>query len=49
MDFSFKEVIILEGDYTNKDIPYFEGMKSVINPGVNVYSAPIRFGKGGRK
>ena len=31
---SFKDIVILEGDYTNVDIPYFEGMKSVEAPSV---------------
>jgi hypothetical protein len=29
---AFKNLIILEGDYTNVDIPYFEGMQSVKMP-----------------
>jgi hypothetical protein len=28
----FKEIMIIEGDYTNVDIPYFEGMQSVKLP-----------------
>lgn len=28
----FKDIMIIEGDYTNVDIPYFEGMKSVKMP-----------------
>ena len=31
-DFIFSELLILEGDYTNEDIPYFEGMASVKMP-----------------
>ena len=31
-DFIFSELVILEGDYTNENIPYFEGMASVKMP-----------------
>ena len=31
-DFTISNVIVLEGDYTNKDIPYFTGMQSVKVP-----------------
>lgn len=30
------KIVLIEGDYTNQDIPYFEGMKSVTNPSVTV-------------
>ena len=42
-------IMIIEGDYTNQDIPYFEGMQSVENPTIMTYNAPVQFGKGGRK
>ena len=29
---NYKKLMIIEGDYTNVDIPYFEGMQSVENP-----------------
>ena len=29
-------IMIIEGDYTNKDIPYFEGMQSVQAPGITM-------------
>ena len=31
-DFIFNNLVILEGDYTNEDIPFFEGMQSVKMP-----------------
>ena len=31
-DFVFNNIMIIEGDYTNIDIPYFEGMQSVKMP-----------------
>lgn len=34
--FDIKECILLEGDYTNQDIPYFEGMVSVKTPTVKM-------------
>ena len=41
-------IIIIEGDYTNQDIPYFEGIQSVENPTVIISNSPVQFGKGGR-
>ena len=40
--------ILLEGDYTNVDLPYFEGIQSVENPTVITSNSPVQFGKGGR-
>lgn len=31
---NYKKLMIIEGDYTNVDIPYFEGMQSVQMPGL---------------
>lgn len=45
---TISDVMILEGDYTNVDIPYFEGMQSVENPTVITSNSPVQFGKGGR-
>lgn len=41
-----KEIMVLEGDYTNSDIPYFEGMQSVKMPvltttGKNLFNGNI--------
>ena len=33
---NYKKLMIIEGDYTNVDIPYFEGMQSVENPVVTI-------------
>ena len=41
-------IMILEGDYTSQDIPYFEGMQSVENPTIITSNSPVQFGKGGR-
>ena len=30
-DKKITNIILLEGDHTNQDIPYFEGMQSVLN------------------
>jgi hypothetical protein len=46
-------LIILNGDYTGRDIPYFTGMRSVeaIEIEVSTFGSPdgVLFGKGGRK
>lgn len=47
--FHVKECILLEGDYTNADIPYFEGMQSVKMPvltttGKNLLSSSFQLG-----
>lgn len=46
---TFKNLIILEGDYTKTDIPYFEGMQSVKMPvltttGKNLFNGEIELG-----
>lgn len=46
---TIKDVVILEGDYTNVDIPYFEGMKSVKMPvltttGKNLFDGEVEGG-----
>lgn len=45
----FSDLMILEGDYTNQDIPYFKGMKSVKMPvlstiGKNLNNSDIEIG-----
>ena len=53
-DLKIYNVLLLEGDYTNKPIPsYFEGMKSAFELEDNkveiiTYNSNIRFGKGGK-
>ena len=49
-NFEFKDVLLIEGDYTNVDIPYFEGMQSVRMPvlmtsGKNLFSDNLLNGK----
>ena len=41
-------IIEYQESMENWDIPYFEGMQSVVNPKVITYNSPMRFGKGGR-
>ena len=46
-DFVFNNLLIIEGDYTNIDIPYFEGMQSVKMPvlttiGKNLFHSDIQ-------
>lgn len=48
-DFVFNNLLIIEGDYTNIDIPYFEGMQSVKLPvltttGKNLFNGKITRG-----
>ena len=47
--YTVDEVIVIEGNHTDVDIPYFTGIQSVENPTVTTYNAPVQFGKGGRK
>lgn len=47
-EFIFNNLMILEGDYTNVDIPYFEGMGAVKTPVLTTNNCPYVFGKGGR-
>ena len=44
-------LIVLNGDYTGRDIPYFTGMRSVESIEVETVSSPDQplFGKGGRR
>ena len=46
--YTVDEVMVIEGNHTDVDIPYFTGMQSVENPTVMTYNAPVQFGKGGR-
>ena len=46
--YTVDEVMVVEGDYTNVDIPYFEGIQSVENPTIITSNSPVQFGKGGR-
>lgn len=48
-DFVFNNLLIIEGDYTNIDIPYFEGMQSVKLPvltttGKNLFDGELELG-----
>ena len=48
-DFIFSELVILEGDYTNENISYFEGMASVKMPvlttvGKNLFDGELKVG-----
>ena len=46
--FTISNVIVLEGDHTQEDIPYFTGIQSVENPTIITSNSPVQFGKGGR-
>ena len=46
---NYKKLMVIEGDYTNVDIPYFEGMKSVQMPvltttGKNLFDGELELG-----
>lgn len=45
---AYTNIILLEGDYTNVDIPYFESMQSVKMPVLSTSNLFYHFGKGGR-
>ena len=46
--YTVDEVMVIEGNHTDVDIPYFTGMQSVENPTVITSNSPVQFGKGGR-
>ena len=45
---TISNVVVLEGDYTDINIPYFIGMQSVKMPVLKTSNCPCVFGKGGR-
>ena len=51
LDGEVSNVMLLEGNYTGRDIPYFTGMRSVEAIEVETTPSPDQplFGKGGRK
>lgn len=44
---TIKNLIVIEGDYTNLDIPYFEGMASVQMPGLTTTGKNLYHDEGG--